>query len=364
MTDKDYYPSLSQSIMVGCYRSGTEYATNLFANHPRLSSSGYNINVMMWAYGLYDPISEPANLRRAIADMAIRNRLRYNVIIDEEFVFAKCMEKQPVTYGVLYDVLMSSLMLTQTRRHWLEKVHHVWRRVPEFLNEVPNGRVIMVLRDPRSVMASFRKLTYVPPPAYFGAIFNVLDVMQHIEKYQETLPKERFLWFRYEDAALYPEETTQKVFDFLGLDPKEAGEEYRVNKWKKNTLFEEIGGEFNVQEAIYRWKKHLDAEELSLAEFVCGKYLEKFGYEVNGKAADFDWPSVLKRILPSEQIAGAFRNFILTGEGGQFWPADPHDPRNWPEARGVKLHKRHEDDDGGNHKDAWDQVRLSLSQKS
>ena len=84
-----------------------------------------------------------------------------------------------ITYGVLYDVLMTTLWVTEEKRHWAEKCQILWREIPDFIDMMPNGRAILAIRDPRSVLASFRAFTFVPPPAYLGAIFNCFDALKH-----------------------------------------------------------------------------------------------------------------------------------------------------------------------------------------
>ena len=53
-----------------------------------------------------------------------------------------------------------------------------------------NGKAIHILRDPRSVMLSYKKFTYHRKPAYLSAAFNSVDAMHyissHIKKYKKS----------------------------------------------------------------------------------------------------------------------------------------------------------------------------------
>lgn len=339
--------SAGQALITGVYRSGTEFFTQTISGHPDLAATMYNINVMMWVYGQYDPIADPANLRRAIADVVTRNRVRYDVQIDGDAVYARVMAMGEPTYGTLYDALMSTLHLDRSgRRHWAEKCQLLWREIPKFLDLMPNGKAILVLRDPRSVLASFRAFTFMPPPAYLGAIFNCLDAMRHARRFRTELPADRFLVVRYEDVARRPLEEARKVHAFLGLDQERSAVDrgawqFDGKPWQVNSMF---GNEvaFDVEAAINRWRTNLDDVEVALTEFVCGSEMREFGYEPCGRT--LDWPAALRRILPDPQISGWLHHFLAQGEGVEAWPVNPLDVRNWPETKDIDINKRHQDE--------------------
>ena len=47
----------------------------------------------------------------------------------------------------------------------------------------PNGKVLHIHRDPRSVgMASYKKMTNEPGYAYLDTIFNFISSVQHIKE--------------------------------------------------------------------------------------------------------------------------------------------------------------------------------------
>ncbi len=296
----------------------------------------YNVNVMRWAYRRYDPIDDPDNLKHAIRDIATRNRLRYDVKIDVERAFAACWKRQPVDYGVLYDVLMSQLWLVGTKTHWIEKNQLLWREIPEFLRLMPNGRVVMVIRDPRSVLASFKRFTFAPEPAYLGAIFNSFDALRMACRYMDTLDRERFTVVRYEDAAREPVNEATRVFRFIGVDPDDAQSEkdqWRSaygHKWITDSVFAMDGEAFNVDAAIERWRNNLDQDEVALTEFVCGDLMSAFGYEPSG--VTLDWPKALERFIGDCTLSDWFSRYLLKGEGVQSFPLDPIEPANWSEA--------------------------------
>lgn len=328
--------SLSQTLVTGVYRTGSEFIANLIGCHPAISVSMYSVNAPRFIYGRYDPISEPAQYRRALADLSERLWQRYQRKLDTDRVIADLEQHGIIDYGVLYDTVMCSLYLEEPAKHWAEKNQLLWREIPSFLSSMPNGRAILVLRDPRSVVASFKKYTYAAPPAYLGAVFNCLDAMQHAIRYERELDAQRYLTVRYEDAARAPQETAERIWRFLGLDGR-----YDVNDragwvdahgrpWRANSSFHanDDARPFEIAASIRRWEGELDRAELSLAEGVCGEIMPRFGYEAT-LAGGPDWLSAFRLFAHDDQITGYFRRWLVKGEGVEAFPTDPLDPANW-----------------------------------
>ena len=330
--------SESQTLITGVYRTGTEYITHLLNAHPQLHASMYRVNVLRFAHGRFDPITEPAQWRKALDEMEQRIRTRYQIAINRTEIEAALIERAPITYGVLYDAVMTSLYLRDSKTHWAEKCQLLWREIPAFLDMMPNGRAILVIRDPRSVLASFKHITYAPPPAYLGGIFNCLDAMQQGLHLQATLPAERFTMVRYEDAARDPHTTARRLFRFLQLDDRAAETIFQHRDhwtdaygrpWIANSAFHrgEADQPFDVEAAIHRWRHVLSPEEVGFTEAVCGPLMQQFGYELSNVRSD--WLAILKLFIADEAMTSHVRRWILTREGIEEFPTDPLNPANW-----------------------------------
>lgn len=323
--------SASQTLITGVYRTGTEFVAQLVSGHPHLSSTMYHVNAPRFVADRYDPLAE--NLDRALAETAERLRERYDLCVDTAAVAGE-IHRRGATWATFYDVLVSALWLAGDKVHWAEKCQLVWRQIPEFVATMPNGRAIMVIRDPRSVLASFKSYTYAQPPAYLGAVFNCLDAMAHAERFARDLGPQRFLAIRYEDAAAAPQQTADGIYRFLGLDPALAvfdRSTWRNDKgepWLANSSFQNTA-DFDVQASINRWRDKLEDWEIAFAEHVCGDRMGGFGYQPSG--AVMDWHRSLAAILPDPVMAGHLHRFVATGQGIQAFPSDPLDKSNWEE---------------------------------
>ena len=326
--------SESQTLITGVYRTGTEFVAQLLTGHPDLSTTMYHVNAARFVRGCYARLDDPTNLAQAVEDIGQRLTERYGIDLDRQAVLDSCAACNTEGWTGLYDALMSALWLDADRRHWAEKCQLVWRAIPEFIAGMPNGRAIIVIRDPRSVLASFKRYTYAAPPAYLGAVFNCLDAMTTARN-AVSESGERLRILRYEDAALDPRGTARGLYEFLGLDPDQAVFEpanWRDSSgaaWRKNTVFEDDNTDFNVDKSIHRWKGTLADWEIAFTESVCGAVMTTFGYQTSGLTTD--WPAALRTILPNEEITGHLRHWLATGEGIEAFPTDPLDRGNWEE---------------------------------
>lgn len=328
--------STSQTLITGVYRTGSEYIAQLVGCHPNISVSMYSVNLLRFVYGRYEPISDLVQCGRALNDLEQRLMSRYNLPIDREVIYRSLAESGRITYGTLYDAVMCSLYLREPAEHWAEKNQLLWREIPSFLEMMPNGKAILVIRDPRSVLASFKRYTYAPPPAYLGAVFNCFDAMKHALKYQAELDPSRFLLIRYEDVAEAPQEAANKIWRFLDLagshviGSSEKWKDVYGKPWHANSSFHPNGDArpFEIQNSINRWVTNLAPEEIALTEGICGDLMQQFGYELVCTSG-VDWLSASKLFVNDSQIMEYFKLWSFHGEGIQAFPTDPHDPKNW-----------------------------------
>ena len=323
--------SASQTLITGVYRSGTEFVSGLLGAHPHLSATMYHVNALRFLWNRYDPLAAPDNLRRAVADTADRLQTRYRFVLDRETVLALCAQAPAITYGVLYDALMRTLWVAGERRHWSEKCQLVWREIPQFLEAMPNGRAVLVVRDPRSVLASFKRFTYAPAPAYLGAVFNCFDAFQAAMDYSRNLSPERFRLIRYEDAAQDPQRARHDLLSFIGVDPALSPE---VPALDITSPFIEKGTAFDVNAALNRWRDHLSADETMATEYVCGALMDRLGYTC---ATDCAGEDALRLFTQGDAFTAQLQDVLEHGRGMQAFPTDPMAAENWTENKVVKA---------------------------
>jgi hypothetical protein len=327
--------SSAQTLITGVYRTGSEYLAQLIGCHPKVAVGMYSVNVLRFIDGHYDPISVRKNYINALTDTAARVRERYGLVVDIPSITNELDSLESVDYGSFYDVLMCHLYMKQPATQWAEKNQLLWREIPRFLEMMPNGRAILILRDPRSVLVSFRHYTYAASPAYLGAVFNCFDAMVHAKLYQLEMP-ERVLVVRYEDAARNPQKISERCWQFLELDGpydvaanREWTDAYG-RPWHANSSFDD-GSKlqpFDVADSLERWRDRISKAELSLTEGVCGDLMEEFGYQRTDPQL-IDWLQAMRLMIDSPKILSYFRRWLMDGEGIEAFPTDPLKRKNW-----------------------------------
>ena len=295
----------------------------------------YSVNMLRFVYGQYDPIESKDCQLAALKDLRGRLWERYRKELDTQSIMKEFEKRGDINYGNFYDVVMSSLYLTPETSHWAEKNQLLWREIPLFLDIMPNGKAIHIIRDPRSVLLSFKKYTNAPKPAYLGAVFNCLDSMLCALEYQNQLPRDRYRCIVYEELARNPQHVIDQLWKFLGLqsgfdvfDRSEWVDAYG-NPWYSNSTAQENSKKdsFNIEKSFTRWKSKLSESEVQFVEGVCGKALCEFDY--SRISNEIDWPKTLKLIASDETIFQFFQNWIITGRGVQAFPTDPLNRENW-----------------------------------
>jgi hypothetical protein len=237
------------------------------------------------------------------------------------------------SYGTIYDRIMKELGPSHTP-HWAEKMQLEWRSIPDFLGMFGDAKAVLVVRDPRSILASFKKFTYAPEPRYLGAIFNALDSMQKGLKYSEYLDDNQFHIVKYEDVVRTPESTIKQLLTFLNLSKEhdilsEKGwKNTSGDPWYANSAFEE-GESFDKRAAVYRWRGNLEEWELALCERVNKAMMRAYGYEPSGVSVPES--QYLDIIEQDEQVVNFFQHWKNTRKGVEQYPTDPTNSNNWSE---------------------------------
>ena len=330
------FKSEQQILITGCYRSGTDYSSILINNHPKVAITTYTTSFMRYSFNRYSPVSKKENYTALLKEAKHRIKVRWKKNLNIDKIVAQC-EKTKVSYSLLYDLMMNDLFLNNKLKIWGEKTQLVWRQIPDFLKMFPDGKAISIVRDPRSVLASFKKTTYNPEPAYLGAVFNCFDSMQKSIFYSEKYPN-RVLCFRYEDIAKNPKKTLKKIYKFLNLDSNHdlINEKKWLNadgtKFIHNSAFtpKKINQkEFDIKSAISRWEKNLSDSEIAFCQFINKDLMSHFNYKVSKKHRD--WTSIMPTIFKDKKIHGYLKKWLLKNEGVQEFPNNPLNPKNWEE---------------------------------
>jgi hypothetical protein len=159
---------------------------------------------------------------------------------------------------------------------------------PALARAYPEARFIVVIRDPRAVVASQLKFLDTDPTQ----VGHILSIIRQWRKYvvlanefQHHPPLAgRLKFVRYEDQVGNPAQFAQELCDFLGLAYRPAMIDFSryqdqgsQRKWTGNSNFE-AGLQRIDPGAAHRWRRSLAPGALAAVEFCCGPDMEACGY--------------------------------------------------------------------------------------
>ena len=245
-----------------------------------------------------------------------------------------------INYKNIYDAMATSILNQTNKKIWGENCALAWRYIPNFIDMFDDAKSIHLVRDPRAVFSSWKKLSSIPNNAYINCIFNWIDSTNHIIKFKETLPKDKYYSIKYEDFMTNTENTLKEFFDYLGLkfdesilDQSKWMEKIKLNKGLVNIPRSAHEGN-NIlgfsSKRVSNWKNHLEDWEILLIEFLCQKNMEYFGYEkIN---SNFNYSALMKifeKLFSNELLISNLKKFVTNGEGTDRYPQNPRDPYTW-----------------------------------
>ena len=201
-----------------------------------------------------------------------------------------------------------------------------WTKSAEFLEQLPNSKAILIYRDPRAALASFKKFTNSPQPAYLGTIFNYLSFFQTLIALQNSKYKERIFHYSYEKIIENPQKYRHYLQEFLGK-PKSLlnTSEWKDSEgkpWKSNTTQDEKTIINDPRSLIDSWKKTLSPDEIIFSETILSPYIKRFGYESMGLEKNII--PLLNSLEKHPSTKAMYSNYLKTGGGLEFFPTNPN----------------------------------------
>ena len=168
------------------------------------------------------------------------------------------------------------------KQTWVEEF------VTPLLETFPQMKTIQIIRDPRAIIASRTKTTHLSHnyPLYF--------MLKHWRKsfayalYNSYHYPDRFKLIRYEGLTEKPEETMEKIADFIGgeYESKMVNLNYyrdgKGDSWTDNSAYDSA----NKITAKYKdkWKDVLSKKEVQYIEDLCRIEMNNLDYETKTKS--------------------------------------------------------------------------------
>jgi hypothetical protein len=276
---------------LGCPRSGTTLLRDILHDHPHLAfpTESHFVPVFYKAYG--DPANEAEALR--LADRILR--LYWVRLWD--------LDLKPADFAHfrLYRQIISHIYETYARKQnkirWGDKTPQYVTQIPTLHAIFPEGKIIHIYRDGRDVVLSWLTLKS-GPRNLFTIAETWKDSVGKGRRDGAALPPGSYLEVRYETLVAHPDETVQRICDFIGepFDPtifsRSVLRRNQRRPWFGRRDFGILDTQI-VRENVHKWKGRMSTRQQVLFESVAGNELKELGYETGGVIRHISLPERL-----------------------------------------------------------------------
>jgi hypothetical protein len=257
-------------FITGTGRSGSTYLYHLLRAHPRIAITN-EARILDALWRSYQSVAIPYGQTTPDGIRGVVN---------------------PETLPLLGDVFCAyvlAMMEEYYRRRFGDRFTHFGDKLPDYCAvgmaaaAAPEIRVIMMVRDPRDVVCSYRAVrdrdsAGLPREADLKS-FSVLDLSRiwrdTYEFLLSTVP--RIHWVPYEGLVRQPAEVVRGVLDHLGLnfDPAILAE------IESNASFQSHGSSESAEASAGRWRRELSSDAEQQVVEVCGQVMSRLGLAEN-----------------------------------------------------------------------------------
>jgi hypothetical protein len=267
--------------VAGAERSGTSLLYALLASHPNIAMVR---RTNLWTYfnNRFGDLSKPENFERCLAMMRQYKRLVIHNL-NFERLRSEFLEGER-TYGHLIALVGKQFAEKAGKPRWGDKSLDTERFADAIFASFPAAKIIHLIRDPRDRYASALKRWKVNRGGVGAGIAVWLDSVKFAERNKQRYP-ENYLIVHYETLANQPEETLQKICEFLG-------EEYTplmLSMMGAKTFRDQGGNSSYGQRApgqisthsIGRFREVLPHRKIAFIQWVAGQKMLAHGYDTD-----------------------------------------------------------------------------------
>jgi len=272
-------------FVVGAPRSGTSLLARMLDAHPAigLADELCFFDIVLSAQSEVPELDSPERIARFLELLPRMDHVRFWA--DGEALIAAAADRlraDPApSYARFYRYLMEARAAAVGARRFGEKTPWNVRHLEALEALFPNARFVHIVRDPRAVVASKRKLPRTSTDVVTNAVKWSIDVAA-AGRYRDSSPERaaRLLEIRYEDLVRNPEPVLRRLTDFLGepFDPAmltftEAGTPaFKDQPWRdgvRRPLFDS---------SLASWRNEFTPAQLWLVQRLTRAGMARYGY--------------------------------------------------------------------------------------
>ena len=314
-------------------RSGGTLISNLLSMHPDVLITKDLLHFFRHIYKKYDPLNYK-NIKLLVHELVIRIKYRNEIILDPKKILEYLPNgKEKYLYSDVVMMLYDYIGYVNDKKIIGEIANFEWFNIKNFLDLDKNFKAFQVIRDPRSIVASFKNITYEKNHSYLAMIFHWLDSVQCSEKLNGN---KNYFVTKFEEIHQNPESVGNSIFNFLNLDFDKKI--LNNSEWEKRlvTKFNYINISGHDKKKKYgfdpkrndAWKSKLEKWEIALITSLLKEDLKKYNYEILDYKRD-DVEYGIKILNGNKVLKKMYNTFLDKGVGSHFRERDPSNPKNW-----------------------------------
>ena len=317
---------MNKIFISGLYRSGTTLVSRILNNHPEVESTYDCVHFMRFCYNKFNPISK--RYLDVISQVHKRIKSRLDIELDIDEIISIFKNTKNLTYASLYDSIMKVFLLRNNKKSiWCDKSNVCWTHLLNFINMYPDeGYGIMVIRDPRDVVCSYKKYTVEQGYKYLDAAFASVSALNFANKIQEDeILSKKIIIIKYEDLV---KNSTKKINWLMRkIDLNDQDISIDLNNftdrtggvWKNNSSYQDLESGISTS-PVGRYRKILSSNEINFIQTICQDSMEKHNYSINMlNQKDIDYSLFLK----DELLNSRWEHWLETNEGVESYPSSP-----------------------------------------
>lgn len=277
----------------GCPRSGTTLLRSMLNAHPVLALPR-ETHFVLEAYArraTFGDLRDDRNRMRLAKWIATRKRTQFDRLELDTGRAVTALHRAPPTVGSLVGTALKLYADRFDKPRWGDKRPMHVQELPAIFDMFPDAQFITIVRDPRAVVASMKKLGWLDS-WYDGTVAGGVDRWLHsVRAGRQGLRRHRddqLLEIRYEDLVDDPAGVLGHVCTFLGLsdDGLEAMLQFHRGDTDIPTpqrskyhpkLMQPV-----TDAALQSWNGVLTLEEVAFVEQTTGREMAHYGYEPRG----------------------------------------------------------------------------------
>jgi hypothetical protein len=266
----------------GCPRSGTTLVRTMLNSHPELAMP-HETKFLIDAFRMrkrWGDLTLPENRERLARWVVNRKTARSGRIVRDPEQIVRTMVAAPPTIGSVLGAPFSLYADVHDKPRWGDKRPSYVVNLDAIFAMFPDAQFVNVVRDPRDVAASIRRVELFREPVVAGA-----DVWARSQRWagrwSRRLATDQFLEIRYEDLVADGRAVLERVAGFLGLDPAGIDSMLAFHEHadtKRGRMHPLVHQPLTTQ-TLRSYERALEPAEIALIERELARPMRRYGYE-------------------------------------------------------------------------------------